>query len=178
MLHYLVTCIIISALLSLTISPPPPPRPPRNPVYAPKCWASHPTVRPAVFAECRDIIRRLPTSMPQFEANQPLKFSTDPSFRPDIQLPVVWKQPGNVNCDVGLQFKTGAMGYDRTTLLDVQAAAMVAALECVIRPPHLGGVVEVGWQGRMAVNVLNLVVDEMDVRGRGSGRRNGTVEVE
>lgn len=178
MFHHLVTLIILSALLPLTISPPPPPRPHRNPIYAPKCWAPHPTVRPAVFAECRDIIRNLPASTPQFEPNQPLTFSTDPSFRPDIQLPAVWKQPGDVNCDVGLQFKTGAKGHDHTTLLDVQSAAMAAALECVINPPHLGGLVEVGWEGRMAVNVLNLVVDEMDDRGRGTGRRNGTVEVE
>ncbi|KAL8761719.1 MAG: hypothetical protein Q9184_002194 [Pyrenodesmia sp. 2 TL-2023] len=174
MFQYLVTCIILSALLPLAISPPPPPRPHRNPVYAPKCWASHPTVRPAVFAECRDIIRHIPTSTPQFEPSQPLKFSTNPSFRPDIHLPAVWRLPGKENCYVGLQFKTGATGYDRTTLFDVQSAAMAAALECVIRPPHLGGVVEVGWEGRMAVNVLNLVVDT----GRGSGRRNETVEVE
>ncbi|KAL8898637.1 MAG: hypothetical protein Q9207_006607 [Kuettlingeria erythrocarpa] len=180
MSHHLATLIAFSALPLLAISPlPPGPRPHLNPIYAPKCWDPHPAIRPAVFAECRDTIRHITTST-QFEPDQPLRFSINPSFHPDIQLPVTWKRPGNENCDVGLQFLPLARGSDRATLYEVQSAAMAAAMECVIKPPHMGGVVEIGWEGLMAVNVLNLAVDEGEPgeEGNNSWDRNGTLEVE
>ncbi|KAL8645072.1 MAG: hypothetical protein Q9210_006912 [Variospora velana] len=143
--------IALAALLTLATC-----APRRNPIYTPTCYApEQPLIRPAIFSECRDIIREIPTSS-TFDPGIPLKFSTDPAKRPDIRLPAAWTL-AKENCDVGLQFNSGASGYDRTTLYDVQSAALAVARECVIKPPHLGGVVVVGWEKLMAVNVLNLV---------------------
>ncbi|KAL8650268.1 MAG: hypothetical protein Q9210_003919, partial [Variospora velana] len=94
----------------------------------------------------------------------PLKFSPDPSQRPDIRLPVLWGV-GNKGCTIGLQFDPDRGGSDRTSLLDVQAAAMAVAFHCVIRPPHMGGTVKVGWEKHMVVNVLALADDDSPADG-------------
>ncbi|KAL9022757.1 MAG: hypothetical protein Q9185_000019 [Variospora sp. 1 TL-2023] len=142
--------IALAALLTLATC-----GPRRNLTYTPTCFApEQPLIRPAIYSECWDIIREIPTSS-TFDPGIPLKFSPDPARRPDIRLPAAWTF-GKENCDVGLQFSPGASGDDRTTLYDVQSAAKAVALECVIKPPHLGGVAVVGWKNLLAVNVLNL----------------------
>ncbi|KAL9016810.1 MAG: hypothetical protein Q9185_005854 [Variospora sp. 1 TL-2023] len=85
----------------------------------------------------------------------PLKFSPDPSQRPDIKLPALWGA-GNKKCTIALQFDPDRGGYDRLSLLGVQAAGLAVAVHCVMRPPHMGGTVEVGWGKHMVVNVLAL----------------------
>lgn len=145
---------VILALATLPVLAVSAPRLRSNVVFAPKCWAQQPDIIPAVFAACRILINRIPTSS-SFEPDVPLKFSPDPSYRPDIRLPAVWGQ-GSKECTIGLQFDPDQGGYDRTTLLDIQAAALATAFRCVINPPHMGGTVEVGWQRRMVVNVLAL----------------------
>ncbi|KAL8750244.1 MAG: hypothetical protein Q9184_006490 [Pyrenodesmia sp. 2 TL-2023] len=148
--HAFYHCGIDSAL---TTSTPAPPTPPPHHIV---CWTPQPLLRPAVFSACRNIIITIPTASGRHDPSIPLKFSPDPAQRPDIRLPAGWGQ-GNRECNVALQFNREAtLQYDRTTLNDVQAAAMAVARECVIRPPHLGGLAEVGWGQRMAVNVLNL----------------------
>ncbi|KAL8680729.1 MAG: hypothetical protein Q9224_006918 [Gallowayella concinna] len=146
--------LTLGTLLTLTISPPPP-QP--VPVFQPICWTTEAsTLYPAVFAECRAIARRISNS-PLFEPDIPLKFSVDPSTKPDIQLPAMWGRDER-NCGVGIQANPPSMtsGYDTTTLRQVAEAALLVARECVIKPPHLGGLTMVGWKDKLAVNVLNL----------------------
>lgn len=42
-------------------------------------------------------------------------------------------------------------GYDRTTLRDIEDAGRRIAVECVIREPHEGGFVQLGWHNRLGV---------------------------
>ncbi|KAI4094054.1 MAG: hypothetical protein LQ348_001117 [Seirophora lacunosa] len=159
--------IALAALLTLATC-----APRRKLTYRPVCYTTdQPLIRPAIFSECRDIIKVMMASS-RFDPDIPLKFSPDPAKEPDIRLPAAWTR-GKENCDVGLQFQSGKSGYDRTTLRDVQQAAMAVALECVINPPHLGGLAVVGWEKLMAVNVLNLV----EVLDRPGLERNETVTV-
>lgn len=44
-----------------------------------------------------------------------------------------------------IDLKEGEKGSDRSNLEDLMEAAKAVAVECVIRPPHLGGGVQVGW---------------------------------
>ncbi|KAL9011945.1 MAG: hypothetical protein Q9173_003256 [Seirophora scorigena] len=138
-----------------------------NPIYRPLCWPPHSEIRPAVFAKCRRLAEEIPTST-IYEPDLPLKFSTDLSQRPDIKLPAIWGN-GDDDCTVGLQFDPNRSGYDRTTLLDIRAAALAVAFHCVIRPPHLGGTVVVGWEKHMVVNVLSLADDSASSADGGNG---------
>ncbi|KAL8799606.1 MAG: hypothetical protein Q9200_007498 [Gallowayella weberi] len=146
--------LTLATLFALAIAPPPP-----QPglIYEPRCWnPTEPLLRPAVFAECRDIARSILRTS-GFEPDTPLKFSVDPSTRPDINLPAAWGYRKE-NCDVWLQPNPPGRtkGYDRATLREVEEAAMSVARECVIKPPHLGGLVLLGWKDNMAINVVNL----------------------
>ncbi|KAL8751519.1 MAG: hypothetical protein Q9184_006043 [Pyrenodesmia sp. 2 TL-2023] len=117
--------------------------------HTPTCWDDTTRFLPIVFRECISIIRTDIISTGH-DPDQPLKFSHDPNYHPDIQLPRYWKRAG-VNCGVGLDFAPRLQGYDRTTLRDVEAAAMAVAVECVIKPPHTGGYVRLGWYDRLGV---------------------------
>lgn len=44
-----------------------------------------------------------------------------------------------------LNLKEREKGSDRSNLEDLKKAAIAVAADCVIRPPHLGGWVQVGW---------------------------------
>ncbi|KAL8978576.1 MAG: hypothetical protein Q9205_005868 [Flavoplaca limonia] len=117
----------------------------------PTCWDdSDDNARfiPVVFRECIQIINDDITR--GHDIDVPLKFSFDPTFQPDIQLPKYWKRPG-VNCGVGVDLAPGLEGYDRTTLRDIKDAARAVAIACVIRPPHAGGYMQVGWHHKLGV---------------------------
>ncbi|KAL8735927.1 MAG: hypothetical protein Q9166_000489 [cf. Caloplaca sp. 2 TL-2023] len=118
----------------------------------PDCWPTAHVLRPVIFKECLDIINKdlIP---PRTDPNIPLKFSKDPKLQPDIMLPKQWTSRTETgNCVIGIDFERHVGGYDRTTLNDVKRAALAIAKKCVIKPPHLGGLVDpVGWQGKMAV---------------------------
>ncbi|KAI4122252.1 MAG: hypothetical protein LQ338_005925 [Usnochroma carphineum] len=144
MLKYLV--VLTASLALVTCAPPPQ----IDSVYTPKCWDQRPVLRAAVFAQCRHIIHDIPVAD---DPDVPLKFSDDPAQRPDIKLPAVWGSD-NEYCHVGVHFRSGSTGYDRTTLHDIQGAAMAIALECVIKPPHLGGLVRLGWEELLVVTIL------------------------
>ncbi|KAI4178493.1 MAG: hypothetical protein L6R41_008365 [Letrouitia leprolyta] len=132
-----------------------------NPVYRPKCWRPYiPAIVPATFTECREAINNIIVGR---DPEEVLRFSAESSQRPDIKLPTTWRVPGpppqaQDKCMVGLQWNADAprRGDDHTTLIDIQGAAMAAAIKCVINPPHLGGTVIVGWKQHMVVNVLKL----------------------
>ena len=114
----------------------------------PTCWEDHTPFVPATFRDCIDIINS--DIAEGYDVDEPLKFSHDPSFRPDIQLPKYWKRPG-ISCGVGIDLAPGLQGYDRTTLRDIKGAARAVAIACVIRPPHAGGFVQIGWHGKLGV---------------------------
>ncbi|KAL9056281.1 MAG: hypothetical protein Q9206_002821 [Seirophora lacunosa] len=114
----------------------------------PSCWDDVTQFQPVVFRECIEIINN--DIYEDFDPDIPLKFSTDPTLDPDIRLPKFWKRVG-ANCGVGIDFKPTKRGYDRTTLRDVKAAAQAVAIECVIRPPHVGGFVQLGWYDNLGV---------------------------
>ncbi|KAL8920112.1 MAG: hypothetical protein Q9208_006465 [Pyrenodesmia sp. 3 TL-2023] len=112
---------------------------------------------PAVFSECMRLIKLIPTIAPS-DPTLPIKWAADPAYHPDFALPARWKassadsdilfalEPGSRNkCVVEINLKEGEKGSDRSNLEDLTEAAKAVAVECVIRPPHLGGWVQVGW---------------------------------
>ncbi|KAL9033165.1 MAG: hypothetical protein Q9180_006096, partial [Flavoplaca navasiana] len=120
-------------------------------VSRPSCWDdNNDNARfiPVVFRECIQIINDDITR--GHDMDEPLKFSFDPTFQPDIRLPKYWKQPG-VNCGIGVDLAPGLEGYDRTTLRDIKDSARAVAVACVIRPPHAGGFMQIGWHNKLGV---------------------------
>lgn len=114
-------------------------------------------VQPAVFRECLAVINRISNLR---DPDEVLKFSPDAAERPDVEVPLLWGSRGN-NCHIGLQFDMQSRErYDRTTLNDIKNAALATALHCVIQPPHLGGVVVVGYYKHLVVNVLRTVLSD------------------
>ena len=124
-----------------------------SPLAATGCFDPSPLIRPAIFAECISVINLIPIIVR--DPNLPLKFSEDPAQRPDIELPVFWRDHQN-KCVVNVDIKDGQTGYDRSSLHDIAEWAKAVALECIIRPPHLGGSVTVGWHRKMSLTVGKL----------------------
>ncbi|KAL8715358.1 MAG: hypothetical protein Q9220_000691 [cf. Caloplaca sp. 1 TL-2023] len=116
------------------------------------CWPTGGMMHPLVFKECLNVINNA-IIPPGSDPNLPIKFSQDIKLRPDFLLPKQW--PGKIgSCMVYISFMENVSGYDMTTLNDIRNAAKAIATECVIRPPHLGGVMDpVGWHSKMAVMV-------------------------
>ncbi len=127
---------------------------------------------PAVFAECLRIINLIPSVA--LDPTIPVKWGAGTSSHADFALPARWKglpfppsplpiliqiakhqaltpipghwDKGSINkCVVELNLKEGEKGSDRSNLEDIKEAAKAVAVQCVIRPPHLGGWVQVGW---------------------------------
>lgn len=66
-----------------------------------------------------------------------------------------WVLDATPECIVGVDIASTQGTSDKTTLDDVMQAAHAIAVDCVIRPPHLGGIVyEAGWQGKLNVVVI------------------------
>lgn len=64
-------------------------------------------------------------------------------------------------------------GSDKTTLDDIMTAAFVVAVECVIKPPHLGGIMfEVGWGKKLNV----VLISEKEHSGLALTGANRTVQ--
>lgn len=127
-------------------------------------------VQPAVFRECLTVINRISNLR---DPDEVLKFSPHADERPDVEIPLIWGSRGN-DCNIGLQFDTlSRERYDRTTLNDIKGAALATALHCVIQPPHLGGIVVVGYYKHLVVNVLRAALP--DPHGN---RENGTLLLE
>ncbi|KAI4148473.1 MAG: hypothetical protein LQ341_001564 [Variospora aurantia] len=114
----------------------------------PTCWNDHSRFQPVIFRECMEIINNDITE--GYDPDLPLKFSVDPVYHPDIELPKFWKRVG-VDCGVGLSLAPRQEGYDYTRLRDIKDAARAIAVECVIRPPHAGGFIPLGWHDKLGV---------------------------
>ncbi|KAL8785266.1 MAG: hypothetical protein Q9213_003470 [Squamulea squamosa] len=119
-------------------------------VSTPVCWDDPFLLRPIVFRRCNDVINN---EIRDFDPNIPLKFSYNPDSHPDILLPKYWRDEGG-NCGVGIDLAEGEEGYDRTTLGDIKAAARAVAIECVIKMPHLGGFMRIGWHHKLGVMIV------------------------
>ncbi|KAL8727147.1 MAG: hypothetical protein Q9166_006243 [cf. Caloplaca sp. 2 TL-2023] len=138
----------------------------------PDCWDPKGPFQPLIFRDCLDIINNEITRGE--DPDVPLKFSRFTSQHPDIQLPARWfHRTGITNnkCVVGLDVGTDDVAYDRTTLNDIKRTALSIARECVIREPHLGGVVRLGWHNMLGVMVFAY-------RGPPRNEANGTLETE
>lgn len=122
----------------------------------PSCWPNDESTGPLVFRECLDIINHVVAH--GHDLNVPLKFSQDSSLEPDILLPMSWLGGRTSNCIVGLAFVPDKTGYDRVSMSDIQRAATALGVECVIKPPHRGGIVQIGWFDKMG---LVLVSEEL-----------------
>lgn len=118
-------------------------------VPTPHCWNNPSRFRPLIFRDCLAIITSI-TADPIHSPDTPLKFSTDATHSPDIQLPKYWKLDGN-SCRIGLDLAPRQRGYDRTTLRDIEDAATAIAIDCVIKAPHQGGYWQLGWRDRLGV---------------------------
>ena len=114
----------------------------------PTCWEDHTRFTPVTFRDCVSVINR--EIIKDHDPNKPLKFSKDPSVHPDIQLPKYWVRDG-VNCGIAVDLASESEGYDVTTLRDIKDAALAIAYECVIKPPHAGGFVELGRHRKLGV---------------------------
>jgi hypothetical protein len=119
----------------------------------PSCWPDDESTNPLIFRECLDIINQEVTR--GHDPNLPLKFSQDSSLEPDILLPMSWLGGRTSNCIVGLAFAPDRTGYDRVRMLDVQRAATALGVECVIKPPHRGGIVQIGWFDKMGLVLVS-----------------------
>lgn len=67
-----------------------------------------------------------------------------------MQLPFTWSSPAH-SCVVGIDIPAAVGGSEKTSLYDIRMAAQAVAVECVIKPPHLGGIVHVGWKTKLQV---------------------------
>ena len=120
----------------------------------PRCWVPQTTPVPLIYRECRDIIRQI--TMPRgFDPSIPLSFSRAlQGERPDIRLPFTWQERGK-DCIVGIDIPRAVGGSDTTSLNDIKDAAEAIAVECVIRPRHLGGTLTIGWHNRLNVVIVS-----------------------
>ena len=123
------------------------------------CWPYHPEALPTTFAQCKAVIDYMTHGRPH--PHMPVTFGKQ-GTRPDYQVPMSFVKMGS-NCIVGVDIREGMGGnQDRTTLLDIQRAALDLAIECVIPPPHTGGRKYVGWQGRLIIHVVGLGIPPTD----------------
>ncbi|KAL8680334.1 MAG: hypothetical protein Q9186_003455 [Xanthomendoza sp. 1 TL-2023] len=142
------------------------------------CWEDLTRFRPIVFRTCNDVIKTEITR--GVDADVPFKFSKDPNQHPDIRLPVYWKAQDN-SCGVGLDMAPGSEGWDRTTMRDIAAAAQVVAIQCIIKPPHVGGYIQVGWHDKLAIMITGkgMPPNELNatlLREVGSSRSHGIIK--
>lgn len=114
----------------------------------PECWDDLTQFSPIVYRNCIDVINNEITK--GRDPDIPLMFSNDPTMHPDIKVPTYWKSSDS-KCGVGVDMAFQLRSYDRTTLNDIKRAAKVVAVECIIKPPHLGGAMQLGWHERLGV---------------------------
>ncbi|KAI4254639.1 MAG: hypothetical protein LQ352_002987 [Teloschistes flavicans] len=112
------------------------------------CWNEAESKHTLAYRDCIDtlnqqVIRDHPMEIP-------LKFSPDPGLEPDIELPAHWFSRTS-NCFVGINFAPDETGYDRASPKDLRTAAQALGAECVIKPPHRGGVHTIGWRDKMGL---------------------------
>ncbi|KAI4223666.1 MAG: hypothetical protein L6R36_005253 [Xanthoria steineri] len=144
------------------------------PTRAPECWDPQPYFHPLIFRDCIEIITHEITR--GRDPDIPLKFSRFLSEQPDIRLPAVWRsRAGRTpnNCLISVEYASDGFGHDWTTLNDVKRAATAVATQCVIKEPHRGGVVRLGWNNMLGV----MIAGYMGPPTR-NGNQTGTIESE
>lgn len=145
---------VLSALSSMVLSALPEPR----------CWTPAASPDALVFKECYDIITRKIPRTGSFDADIPLIFSRDESLRPDIETPYSWisRPPGK--CIIGVDIPSVVGGSEKTSLRDIEYAAKAIAVRCVIQPPHLGGILVIGWQHKLNVIITGMTAPTRTLR--------------
>lgn len=127
-----------------------------GPGGVPRCWYPAVTSHPLVFKECNDIILHHVTHDDKFNPDMPLSFSRERSLKPDIKLPKTWHGRNEGDCVVGVDIPEAIGGSEKTSLTDIMYAAQGIAIECVIKPPHLGGILQIGWQNKLNVVIVSM----------------------
>ena len=125
-----------------------------TPTRVPDCWDPQPYFHPLIFRDCIEIITHEITR--GRDPDIPLKFSRFLSEQPDIRLPAVWRSRAGKtpnNCLISVDYASEGFGHDWTTLNDVKRAAMTVATECVIKEPHRGGALRLGWNNMLGVMI-------------------------
>ncbi|KAL8637353.1 MAG: hypothetical protein Q9228_005369, partial [Teloschistes exilis] len=122
---------------------------------SPRCWVPAVNPHPLIFKNCDSVIRRQILNEHAFDPDQPLTFSRDRGLNPDIKLPETWTSLGG-DCIVGVDIPSTVGGVEKTSLRDILFTAQAVAIECVIKPPHLGGLMLVGWQSKMNVVIVSV----------------------
>lgn len=128
-----------------------------------RCWGPEASTKPLIFRECNEIIvHRIgltygPSRRP-FDPSLPLTFSRERVPRPDVRTPKTWYDHAaeGSDCLIGVDIPSTEGGTDKTSLHDIKLAAMAIAVDCVIKPPHLGGIMQVGWAHKLNVVITNL----------------------
>ncbi len=93
------------------------------------------------------------------------------ALEPDVRTPKTWS---GGDCLVGVDIPSHQGGSDKTSINDIRMAAMAIAMHCVIKPPHLGGILQVGWATKINVVLTSLGERRSVIAGR--TRFNGTLE--
>lgn len=71
-----------------------------------------PTIKPATFSACIDIINHITSFTPSIPPDLPLKWSSNPAMHPDMQVPARWRAIDG-KCQIDLDMRKGEMGTDR-----------------------------------------------------------------
>ena len=149
-------------------------------VAAPRCWNADMSPRPIVFRDCNEIIvhgigTTSDRSRRPFDPSRPLIFSRDRGLGPDVRTPKTWyDEARETSCLIGVDIPSHLGGSDKTSLDDIKMAAMAIAVECVIKPPHLGGILQIGWAHKL--NVVVTSMSELRIKKGGKTRLDGTLE--
>ncbi|KAL8925517.1 MAG: hypothetical protein Q9208_003408 [Pyrenodesmia sp. 3 TL-2023] len=155
---------VLSALSSLVLSALP----------EPLCWTPALSPDALVFKECYDIITKQIPRTGSFNADTPLIFSRDKALRPDIETPHSWISRPPRNCIIGVDIPAAVGGTEKTSLKDIEYAAKAIAVRCIIQPPHLGGILTIGWQGKLNVVITGMNAPRRTLRLQKAA--NGTEE--
>ena len=112
------------------------------------CWEQNPPPEPQfpplTYIECKQAIREIPMGT---KALAPLSFSRDPDA--GFILPYTWKYG---NCAIEIDV-VRADDEETSTFAAIFKRAFDIAVECVIKPPHLGGKGLVGEDGQLRVSI-------------------------
>ena len=117
----------------------------------PDCWKDRDGAPTITFKECLDIVGD--KVIWGRDVDLPLKFSRDPNHGPDIKLPASWFSDAG-NCMVGLDLAPGETGADRASPLDLVRATKKIGVDCIIKPPHRGGTMRIGWGDKMYLVIM------------------------
>ena len=115
------------------------------------CWEQNPPPQPQLppltYIECKQAIRDIPMGE---KALAPISFSRDPD--PGFAVPYVWDF-GNCAIEIDV-VRVDAVAS--STFAAVFKRAFDIAVECVIKPPHLGGKGLVGADELLKVSIYGV----------------------